>query len=176
MLDPDRCTGRVWRWVRLLISISCPMVLCSSPGSAAERELEQAPPPSSTEEIKTPIQRVLFPEAYKEPPFPWFRKQLQKLPAFFADTQLEARFRTYYLRRDRTIDLKSEAWAIGGSIYYRSGWLKDVFAIEAEGFTSQPLVAPESRPGTGLLAPIQDGYAVLGLANVGTRRPGSVGA
>ena len=31
------------------------------PSAAAERELDQAPPPSSAEEIQTPIQRV-FPE------------------------------------------------------------------------------------------------------------------
>ena len=117
---------------------------------------------------------VLSPEACKEPLFPWLRQQLQKLPPFFADTQLEARFRTYYLRKDRTIDLLSEAWAIGGSIYYRSGWLKDAFAVEAEGFTSQPLVAPDSRAGTGLLAPGQEGYGVLGMANAKLRYKGIV--
>jgi len=78
-------------------------------------------------------------------------------PPFLADIQLEARFRTYYLREDRTIDVQSEAWAMGGSVYYRSGWLADVFAIEAESFTSQPIYAPEDRGGTGLLAPVQGG-------------------
>jgi hypothetical protein len=40
-----------------------------------------------------------------------------------------------------------------------------VFAIEVEGFTSQPIYAPEDRGGTGLLAPVQEGYSALGIAN-----------
>jgi hypothetical protein len=43
----------------------------------------------------------------KEPLFPRIREQLEKLPPFFADTQLEARFRTYYMRKDRTSDVLS---------------------------------------------------------------------
>jgi len=117
-------------------------------------------------EIRTAIQRIV-----KEPPtrrpalIPWLYEPLQELPPFLADTQLEARFRTYYLREDRTTDVLSEAWAMGGSIYYRSGWLADVFQAEVEGFTSQPIVAPENKGGTLLLQPVQDGYTVLGIAN-----------
>ena len=176
MLGSGCCLERIWRPAGLLLLAGGVAILFANPCAAAERELEQAPPPSSAEEIKTPLQRLLFREAYKEPLFPWFRKQLQKLPPFFADTHLEARFRTYYLRKDRPIDVLSlsEAWAIGGSLYYRSGWLKDVFAIEAEGFTSQPLVAPDDRGGTLLLAPVQEGYSVLGLANAKLRYKGIV--
>jgi hypothetical protein len=141
-------------------------VVFASPAPAAEGELEQAPPASSAAEIQTSIQRM-FPDApeRRPPPFPWFRQRLQKLPPFFADTQLAARFRTYYLREDQTSDVLSEAWAMGGSIYYHSGWLEDLFAVEVEGFTSQPIVAPDSKGGTLLLQPVQDGYSALGIAN-----------
>ena len=54
---------------------------------------------------------------------------------------------------------------MGGSLYYRSGWLFERLAIEVEGFTSQPIVAPDGRDGTLLLAPGQKGYSVLGVAN-----------
>jgi hypothetical protein len=146
----------------------------ASSALAAERELDQDPPPSSASEIETPIQRV-FREAPVRPPlFPWVRQRLQDLPPFFSDTQLEARFRTYYLRQDTTSDILSEAWAIGGSIYYRSGWLEDVFQVEVEGFTSQPIVAPDSRDGTVLLEPRQEGYSVLGIANAKLRYGGIV--
>ena len=84
------------------------------------------------------------------------------------------RFRTYYLRKERTNDVISEAWAIGGPLYYRSGWLKDVFSVEAAGFTSQPLASPDDRDGTGLLATGQKGYSVLGLANAKLRYKGIV--
>jgi hypothetical protein len=138
----------------------------ASAAPAAERELQEDPPPSSVTEIRTAIQRIIT-----EPPkgrpalIPWLHDPLQELPPFLADTQLEARFRTYYLREDRTTDVLSEAWAMGGSIYYRSGWLANVFQAEVEGFTSQPIVAPESKGGTLLLQPVQDGYSVLGIAN-----------
>jgi hypothetical protein len=150
------------------------LAVLASPALAAERELDQDPPPSSASEIETPIERV-FPEAPERPPlFPWVRQGLQTLPPFFADTQLEARFRTYYLRKDPTTDEKSEAWATGGSISYRSGWLEDLFAVEIEGFTSQPIVAPDDRGGTLLLEPVQDGYSVLGIANGKLRYKGIV--
>ena len=138
----------------------------ASPAPAAERELEEAPPPSSASEIRTPIQRIITEAPRRRRALvPWFYQPLQKLPPFFADTQLEARFRTYSLRQDRTTDVLSEAWAMGGSIYYRSGWLAELFRAEVEGFTSQPIVAPDSKGGTLLLQPVQDGYGVLGIAN-----------
>jgi len=63
---------------------------------------------------------------------------------------------------------------MGGSIYHQSGWLADLFAAELEGFTSQPIVAPEDRDGTELLAPGQKGYSVLGIANGSFRYKGLV--
>jgi hypothetical protein len=162
------------RHARLVPGLVLAAAVLASPAPAAERELDQDPPPSSTREIETPIERV-FPEVVERPPlFPWFRQRLQKLPPFFADSVLEARFRTYYLRKDRTSDVKSEAWAMGGSISYRSGWLADLFAVEVEGFTSQPIVAPDDRGGTLLLAPGQDGYGALGIANGKLRYQGIV--
>jgi hypothetical protein len=157
------------QWVVIFAAI------LASPAGAAERELNAGPAPSSAHEIKTPIEQMtLEPPPQRPPLVPWLSKPLEKLPPFFADTQLEARFRTYYLRQDRTNEVLSEAWAMGGSIYYRSGWLADLFAAELEGFTSQPIVAPEDRDGTKLLAPGQKGYGVLGIANGSFRYKGLV--
>ncbi|MBW2497373.1 MAG: OprD family outer membrane porin [Deltaproteobacteria bacterium] len=139
---------------------------------AAERELDEDAAPGSVEEIKTPIERVIPKVEKKRPLFPRMRERIQDLPSFLADTTVEARYRTYYLRQDRSNDTLSEAWAMGGSIYYRSGWLEDVFALEAEGFTSQPVVAERSKRGTGLLEPVQNGYSVLGIANAKLRYAG----
>ena len=61
-----------------------------------------------------------------------------------------------------------------GSIAYRSGWLADLFSVELEGFTSQPIVAPQDRDGTELLEPGQNGYSVLGIANGKLRYRGLV--
>lgn len=144
-------------------------VLATSTAHAAERELDEQPPPSSVAEIETPIQRV-FPRLKMRPRiFPSLRQGLQKLPPFFADTQLEARFRTYYLRADGSTSPLREAWAVGGSIHYQSGWLADTFAVQAEGFTSQPVVAQDERFGTLLLEPIQDEISTLGIVNAKLR-------
>ena len=134
-----QCAFRLW----CVLPVA---VVFASPAPAAERELQEAPPPSSVTEIRTAIQRIITEPPKRRPALiPWLHEALQDLPPFLADTQLEARYRTYYLREDRTTDVLSEAWAMGGSIYYRSGWLADVFQAEVEGFTSQPIVAPESK-------------------------------
>ena len=92
------------------------------PAGAGERQLESGPAPRSAREIKTPIQRMTpKPSAERPPLIPWLSKPLEKLPPFFADSRLEARYRTYYLRDDGTDGVVSEAWAMGGSISYRSG-------------------------------------------------------
>ena len=159
------------RWRRLLAAVLAGTLLAVR-AFAAERELDESPPPSSAEEIETPIQR-LFPLSEERPPLiPWVGRQMEKLPPFFADTRFEVRYRTAYIRKDRTVDVLSEAWAMGGSLYYRSGWLEDAFALELEGFTSQPIVAPNDRGGTLLLAPVQKGYSVLGIANAKLRYKG----
>jgi hypothetical protein len=144
------------------------------PAMAAERELDQDPAPSTAGEIKTPIERAFPVERERPALFPWARERLHELPSFFADSRLDIRFRTYYLRKDRASDALSEAFAMGGSLYYRSGWLAGLFQAEVEGFTSQPIVAQDSRPGTLLLKPVQQGYSVVGIANGKLRYGGLV--
>jgi len=146
----------------------------TDPAPAAERELEDAPAPTSAREIESPLERAFLRPARKEPLLPWVEEQLEELPPFFADTEIDARFRTYYLRKDRTIDRLSEAWAMGGSISYRSGWLADFLSVEAEFFTSHPIVAPGARDGTQLLAPGQESYSVVAVANAKLRYQGVV--
>ncbi len=150
------------------------VVIAAGPVRAAERELEGQPAPSSVDEIETPIERVFPEEVFKPPLLPYFRQRIQHLHPFFSESVLEARFRTYYLHQDRTTNDIREAWAIGGSLYYRSGWLEDIFRVEVEGFTSQPLYAPDRRSGTLLLDPIQSGYSALGIANAKLRYKGIV--
>ena len=154
--------------------VAVAVLLGALSASAAERELDSDPAPSSAREIETSIQRAFPRFTRRQPVFPRIRQQLEKLSPFFADTQIEARFRSYYLRKDRTTDSVNEAWAMGGSVHYHSGWLADAFAAELEGFSSQPIIADHDRGGTLLLAPIQDGYSALGIANGKLRHRGLV--
>ena len=139
---------------------------------AAERAIEDHPAAASVYEMEGAEEKGYVKEEVRPSLFPWVRRWKQKLPPFFADSELALRYRTYYLRQDRTNKRLSEAWAMGGSLYYRSGWLKELLAVELEGFTSQPIVAPDGRDGTLLLAPDQDGYTVLGVANGKLRHGG----
>src|SRR5512139_3623819 len=70
--------------------------------------------------------------------------------------------RTYYFDREKYDNTESVAWAIGGSLSYKSGWFLDHFGLGAVLYTSQPLYAPDDRDGTLLLKPGQEGYTVLG--------------
>ena len=141
------------------------MGLLATSSFAGERGLEDAPPPSSVEGIKGPLERA-YPEPYvRRSLFPSISRPLRQLPPFLADSKLYLRGRTSYMRQDRTSGRLSEAWAMGGSIYYHSGWLEELFAVELEGFTSHPVNAPDSRDGTLLLGPGQEAYTVLGVAN-----------
>jgi len=103
-------------------------------------------------------------ERVKPPRFPRLKQKLDNLPTFLGETQLLLKTRTYYFRRESPDDSKREAWAAGGSIAYESGWFMDRIKIGTELFTSQKLHGPRDRGGTGLLAPVQRHYNVLGQA------------
>ncbi|MCU0975216.1 MAG: OprD family porin [Steroidobacteraceae bacterium] len=82
----------------------------------------------------------------------------------FEDTKFDVQIRSYTLDRDKYDDTDSYAWALGGSVGLKTGYFRDRFAFGLTGYTSQPLDAPDDKDGTLLLAPGQEGYAVLGEA------------
>ena len=79
-----------------------------------------------------------------------------------------ANVRTYFFDSDNGTS-QSEAWALGGYAGLRSPWLADVLQLAVVGYTSQPLYAPASKPGSKLLLPDQDAINVLGEAFVSLR-------
>jgi hypothetical protein len=86
---------------------------------------QEEPTPSSVDEITTPIERS-FLEGIRRPGFfPWLKDQLEDTPAFFRDTQLDLNLRSFYFQRDKYGDDVSAAWAFGGALAYKSGWLLD---------------------------------------------------
>src|SRR5262245_13066803 len=96
--------------------------------------------------------------------FPSVGSGMKDLPPFFRDTQLLLQLRTFYRNNEASQDTFQEAWAAGGWLAYKSGWLADTFAIGATGYLSLPVYAPEDRDGTGLLQPGQNTIAVVGEA------------
>ena len=127
----------------------------SRPRTPPPDELQLEPDQAPAPERPAPLLRRYI---------PGLQKGMEKLPAFIRDTDLNLHFRTFYFDRINPDDSVNEAWAIGGWLEYRSGWLWDTFAMGAVGYTSQPLYAPKDKDGTTLLAPGQEGITVLGQA------------
>jgi len=135
----------------------------SAPLLAQEYIRDQEPVPDSVDQVVTPMGLTFQEEKFKIPRlFPWLKEQLKDTPAFIRDTKLDLNIRTYYFYRDKYDNSKSEAWTLGGSLSYRSGWFLDHFGMGAVLYTSQPLYAPDNRDGTLLLKPGQEGYTVVG--------------
>ncbi len=83
-------------------------------------------------------------------------------PAFFRDSLLQFVARTYYLTRDNFDGSRSQAWAAGGWVAFRSGLIGDLFGVQAAYYTSQKLFGPLDEDGTKLLAPGQNSLGMLG--------------
>ena len=76
------------------------------------------------------------------------------------DSSLTLHLRTYTMDRRKPGPVLNEAWAAGGWLDYRWGWLGDMLGFGLVGYTSQPLWAPSDAAGTLLLTSTQDGYPV----------------
>ena len=144
------------------------------PSLAQESVLDEGPMPGTVQELVDP-----FRKPFEKPlPLPWLLPRLRRTlrdtlrwkeiteQPFFRDSALSLKLRTFYYNRDTdkadADDSHNEAWALGGSLAYQSGWYKDFLSIGAEVFTSQKLYGPRDRDGTLLLRPGQKEYTVLG--------------
>ena len=113
--------------------------------------------PSSTEQGQTPMGDSFGPMTHDE----WVRETRRKA---FEDTVWNVQLRTFYLTRDRYDDTEAEAWAIAGSLGFKTGYFRERVAFGATLYTSQKLYGPEDKDGTLLLATNQEGYTMLGEA------------
>ena len=82
------------------------------------------------------------------------------------DSEVMLHFRSYYFDRLNPGDVTNAAWAAGGWVGYRSGWIGDVLRFGAVAYTSQKLWGPLDKDGSGLLAPGQESYSVIGESYV----------
>jgi outer membrane porin, OprD family len=166
------------------------VLAASTPGAwAGQNELNEGVAPESAQQASTPLER-----AFEKVPgglqlnaiTDWTRKKLQDTTPFIRDTELTFKPRTYFFYQDKATatqsptdpadcisgdeqcpaatHAKEEAWAIGGSIEYKSGWLFDHFRVGAEYFASWPLYTGPNAGDTLLLTPSGGSYTVLGQA------------
>jgi hypothetical protein len=125
------------------VPVMAPVVLPSS--------TEQGVIPMDQSSLSSPSLSLLFGSDEKP-----------ELAPFFRDSSFSAQARSFYLNRKQFDASHSEAWVLGGSLAYKSGYLADFFRLGAVGYTSQRLYGPEDKDGTLLLEPGQHGYTVLG--------------
>jgi hypothetical protein len=102
----------------------------------------------------------------KVPPQPFMNEVYwqysAETPAFFRDSYLQFVARTFDFTSGNFNGSKSQAWAAGGWLAFRSGLIGDVFGVHAAAYTSQPIFAPFDEGGTKLLAPVQIRSVCLG--------------
>jgi hypothetical protein len=113
--------------------------------------------PTSTEQGQTLIDDSFGAPSHAE----WVRQTRRKA---LRDTDFSAEIRSFYMNSDNLNGSKNEAWALGGSAGFKTGYFRDFFALAATAYTSQRLDGPEDKDGTLLLAPGQHGYSVIGEA------------
>ena len=93
----------------------------------------------------------LFSGPYRKiPPQPYMNevywpRSSAETPAFFRDSLVQFVARTYDLTRGNLDGSKSQAWAGGGWLAFRSGLIGDVFGVQVATYTSQPIFAPLIR-------------------------------
>ena len=78
------------------------------------------------------------------------------------DTTLSAQLRSFELDRINFDGSASEAWTLGGSAGFKTGYFGDFAAVGATGYTSQRLYGPLDKDGTKLLQTGQEPYTVMG--------------
>jgi hypothetical protein len=140
------------------------LALCVSSARAQEVNRGEAPTSDSVEDMNGAIEGGFEEEEVSEPRFPIISRAVASLPPFLRDTELDFSARTYVWSHWRADYSEGMAWAIGGALNYRSGYLFERIRVGASLYTSQPIVAPESKGGTGLLREGQEGYTVAGQA------------
>jgi outer membrane porin, OprD family len=105
-----------------------------------------------------------FSNVMAEPDTPYTVPKNTSTP-FWKDSRTVFHFRSYAMDRDREVLNDSQAWVAGGILRFLSGWWNERIQISAAMYTSQGLLAPDDKPGTQLLKPIQQGFTVLGEAS-----------
>ena len=152
----SRVFRKTWLLVPLLLMVTVSVV------RAQDVINQEEPTPASVDEVITPMDRSFIERIPRPGFFPWLKEELKDTPPFFRDTKFDPNFRNFYFRRDQFDSSISEAWAQGGALAYKSGWLLDRLKIGTTFYWSADLHAPTDRDGTLLLKPGQQSYSVLG--------------
>jgi hypothetical protein len=143
------------------------MVFCGHTLAAPPEYIAHQQPVSASVDEETSPMEYAFTEELPPPGFlPNLKRRLEQAPSFWRDSRLYLRPRSYYFDRQRENTGDSVAAAYGGWLGFQSGaWHKRVSA-NATLFTTQKAYGPDDKDGTLLLGEGQEGFWVLGEANL----------
>jgi hypothetical protein len=158
--------GAQWRPGGLAVSLVVLALVPQAWASAPEYITDEQPAPASVEDEVSPMEEVYPVEVPMPSVFPRLKKRLERAAPFWRDTQLRLHPRVYYFDRDRQNADDSVALAYGGWLAYNSGWWGDRFRLNASVYTTQRAYGPGDKDGTLLLKEGQQGFTVLGKANL----------
>ena len=156
--------ARRMTWRAGALALLCLHVL--SPAQAADYIADEETAPTTVEDDQGPLKKAFSIEEPEPSAFPTLKKRLEEAPAFWRDTQLLIQPRVYYFDRHRENVFDSQALAYGGGLVYGSGWWRDRVKLNASLYTTQKAYGPDDKDGTLLLKLGQEGFWVLGEANV----------
>jgi len=144
------------------VSLVAHALVLTGVGSATAYAQTQpdTPPQTSTEQGATEMDEANL--ANPELVAPVIPAASPETTPFFRDSKFSAQARSFYFDRDKYDGSISEAWALGGSLTWLSGYAGGFFRVGATGYASLPAYAPDDKDGTGLLKPGQEGYGVIG--------------
>jgi len=133
-----------------------PAAPAATPGSArAELDGNQDETPDSLEQGQTQMQ-----ESFERRPIEALLRESRLVG--LRDTTFNAQIRSFYLDRDNYNTSQSQAWTLGGSAGFKTGYFANFAALGGTAYTSQRLEGPSDKDGTRLLQPGQQPYTVAG--------------
>jgi len=124
-------------------------------GAAAGSEDNEAETPDSVEQGHTQM-----PDSFDRRPIAALLHESRLVG--LRDTTFNMQLRTYDLDRINFDGSDSEAWTLGGSAGFKTGYFGNFAALGATGYTSQRLYGPLDKDGTKLLQTGQEPYTVMG--------------
>jgi hypothetical protein len=154
-----------WRsaWSGAAVQSLAGLVFCI--GTAHHAAAQEGLLPADRQEIADQERLTWTLDKFPAQPFMneiYWDRRVQEMPPFFRDSLVQYVARTYYFNRDNFDGTKSQAWAAGGWLAFRSGLIGNLFGVQAAFYGSEKLFGPPDEGGTRLLAPGQNNINVLG--------------
>jgi outer membrane porin, OprD family len=148
------------------------MMVCATPVPAPAADLPAPEPaasgaqtqPADSDEAATPDSteqgQTQLPESFEHRPIQALLHESSLVG--LRDTTFNVQLRSFFLDRDNFNTSQSEAWTLGGSVGFKTGYFGDFIALGSTTYTSQRVYGPLDKDGTKLLQTDQKPYTAIG--------------